>query len=73
MGFGARLPLGARTFDSHCFALNGNIFNPECDGLDGVLETYKHALHNADLYGPTHFNQIIKLVNDMAEGAEVSQ
>jgi len=37
------------------------------------LEAYKHALHNADLYGPTHFNQIIKLVNDMAEGAEVSQ
>jgi len=51
--------------------LNGNIFNPECDGLDGVLEAYKHALHNADLYGPTHFNQIIKLVNDMAEGAGI--
>jgi len=36
-GFGARLPLGNRNFDSHCFALNGNIFNPECDGLDGIL------------------------------------
>jgi len=47
--------------------------NPECDGLDGVLETYRKALNNVDLYGPTHFNQIIKLVNDMMEAAKVSQ
>lgn len=72
-GFGARLNLGCRQFDSHCFALNGNIMNPECDGLDGVLETYRKALNNVDLYGPTHFNQIIKLVNDMMEAAKVSQ
>lgn len=73
LGFGARLNLGCRQFDSHCFALNGNICNPECDGLDGVLSSYRKALNNVDLYGPTHFNQIIKLVNDMAEGANVSQ
>lgn len=73
LGFGARLNLGCRQFDSHCFALNGNICNPECDGLDGVLGAYRKALNNVDLYGPTHFNQIIKLVNDMAEGANVSQ
>ena len=57
---------------SHCFALNGNIFDPECDGLEGVLDAYKHALHNTDLYGPTHFNKVIETVNDMAEGLEVS-
>lgn len=57
---------------SHCFALNGNIFDPECEGLDGVLDAYKHSLHNADLYGPTHFNKVIETVNDMAEGLEVS-
>ena len=28
---------------SHCFALNGNIFDPECDGLEGVLEAYINA------------------------------
>lgn len=73
LGFGARLNLGCRSFDSHCFALNGNICNPECDGLDGVLESYRKALNSVDLYGPTHFNEIIKLVNDMAEGNNVSQ
>jgi len=57
---------------SHCFALNGNIFDPECDGLEGVLEAYTHALHNTDLYGPTHFNKVIETVNDMSEGLEVS-
>ena len=25
------------------------------------------------LYGPTHFAEVIELVNDMAEGLEVSQ
>ena len=42
-GFGAKLPTNSRgsAGASHCFALNGNIFDPECDGIDGVLETYK--------------------------------
>lgn len=74
-GFGGKLRLGVDYSGaaSHCFALNGNIFDPECDGLDGVLEAYTHALHNTDLYGPTHFNKVIETVNDMAEGLEVSQ
>lgn len=58
---------------SHCFALNGNIFDPECEGLDGVLDAYKNSLRNVDLYGPTYFNKVIKTVNNMAEGLEVSQ
>lgn len=74
-GFGGKLRVGVDYSGSasHCFALNGNIFDPECDGLDGVLEAYTHALHNTDLYGPTHFNKVIETVNDMAEGLEVSQ
>lgn len=66
---------GAPSLDnraSHCFAVNGNIFDPECDGIDGVLDAYTHSLRNVDLYGPTHFNQVIEMVNDMAEGNEVS-
>lgn len=57
-GFGARLPTNQRgsAGASHCFALNGNIFDPECEGIDGVLETYKNALKEVALYGPTHFN-----------------
>lgn len=74
-GFGGRLRVGLDYTGaaSHCFALNGNIFDPECDGLDGVLEAYKHAIHNVDFYGPTYFNKVIETVNDMAEGLEVSQ
>jgi len=58
---------------SHCFALNGNICDPECDGLDGVLEAYKKALKHVKLYGPTHFSEVLDMINKMAEGLEVSQ
>ena len=45
-GFGAKLKNGGipSTKASHCFAMNGNIFDPECDGLDGVLDAYKNSL-----------------------------
>jgi hypothetical protein len=46
--------------------VNGDIFDPECDGLEGIVEAYKNALHKVNLYGPTHFNEIIKLIVDMA-------
>jgi len=65
-GFGATVPPETNKA-SHCFALNGDIFDPEVDGLDGVLEAYKNALQNVNLYGPTNFAPIIELVNDMAE------
>lgn len=58
---------------SHCFALNGNIFDPEVDGLEGVLEVYKRGVKNTEFFGPTHFNEVIKMTNDMAEANEVSQ
>lgn len=69
-GFGAKLQHAQAA--SHCFALNGNIFDPECDGIDGVLDAYEKALKNVSLYGPTHFNQILSTVNDMCDGLEVS-
>jgi len=42
LGFGAKLNTGMEASkgdeaDSHCFALNGNIFDPECNGIEGVL------------------------------------
>lgn len=52
---------------SHCFALNGNIFDPECDGLEGVLDAYLHTRKNVNFYGPTHFSQILENANAMAE------
>jgi vacuolar-type H+-ATPase subunit F/Vma7 len=58
---------------AHCFALNGDIFAPECNGLEGVLEAYQHALKRCELYGPTWFNEIIDEVNQRCENTEISQ
>jgi len=69
-GFGGRL--AGEKAASHCFALNGNIFDPECEGVEGILHAYQNALKNVSLYGPTHFNEIISLINDMAEHNNVS-
>jgi hypothetical protein len=51
---------------SHCFALNGNIFKPECNGVDGVLKSYYSAIKKAKLFGGTHFSKILKYVNGFA-------
>lgn len=58
---------------NHCFALNGDIYNPEVDGLDEVINVYKHAINAVNLYGPTHFAQILELINDKAEADNCSQ
>ena len=71
-GFGAIVP-PSNNRASHCFALNGDIFDPEVDGLDGVVEAYKNALKNVNLYGPTNFAPIIELCNDMASEEQVTQ
>lgn len=41
-GFGAKVPPQAGA--SHCLALNGDIFAPECNGIDGVIDAYKRTL-----------------------------
>lgn len=71
-GYGATVPPAVNRA-SHCFALNGDIFNPEVDGLDGIVAAYKSALKNVNLYGPTNFAPTVELVADMAEEAQVSQ
>ena len=37
-GFGGQIPERAGT--SHCFALNGDIFKPECIGVQGIINAY---------------------------------
>ena len=71
-GFGAKVPPVTHRA-SHCFALNGDIFDPEVDGLDGVIEAYQNSLQNVQLYGPTHFSEVLKLVVDMAQSERVNQ
>ena len=66
-GFGGKLPMAPDNACSHCFALNGNIFKPECNGLDGVLSAYYNSLQKVQLYGPTHFSGILKYVNGFVE------
>jgi len=72
LGFGACLPPFLQ-MPTHCFALNGDIFHPECDGLEGVIEAYKNALKQVELYGPTHFGSILELINDFTESMQVTQ
>ena len=50
-GFGGKLPGDSKA--SHCFALNGDIFNPECQGIDGVMRAYRESLSKVELYGGT--------------------
>jgi hypothetical protein len=45
-GFGGKIPgaPGASPV-SHCFALNGDIFYPEANGMQGVLNSYFASLN----------------------------
>uniref|UniRef100_A0A8C6SQZ7 Copine Vb n=1 Tax=Neogobius melanostomus TaxID=47308 RepID=A0A8C6SQZ7_9GOBI len=60
LGFGAKLPPDGRV--SHEFPLNGNIENPYCNGIEGILEAYHQSLKTVQLYGPTNFAPIINHV-----------
>ena len=71
-GFGATIPPYTTSAD-HCFALNGDIFNPECDGIEGVAKAYKNAINRVNLYGPTHFASFLELITDMTEDMKVTQ
>ena len=74
-GFGGKLPGSPDPAASNCFALNGNIFKPECNTMQGVLNAYYESLKKVQLYGPTHFNEILKYVNGFCSqmSQEVSQ
>eukprot|EP01022_Parablepharisma_sp_SALTPOND_P033544 TRINITY_DN88983_c1_g1_i1.p1 TRINITY_DN88983_c1_g1~~TRINITY_DN88983_c1_g1_i1.p1 ORF type:complete len:667 (-),score=68.56 TRINITY_DN88983_c1_g1_i1:61-1941(-) len=66
LGFGANIPEFMPT-TSHCFAVNGNIFDPEVPTLQGVTEAYKKAIKHLSFGGPTYFSSIINYVNRMVE------
>ena len=66
LGFGAAIPPFLAQAN-HCFPLNGNIFDPEVDGIDGVIEAYKNAIQKVKLYGPTNFAPTLELINEMTE------
>ncbi|XP_061884951.1 copine-4 [Entelurus aequoreus] len=59
-GFGARIPPDYQV--SHDFAVNFNEDNPECAGIQGVVEAYQACLPKLQLYGPTNIAPIIHKV-----------
>lgn len=65
-GFGGAVP-PYNDRASHCFALNGDIFNPRVNGINQVVQCYQSALKAANLYGPTYFNEILNEVNTYVE------
>ncbi|XP_006635592.1 copine-4 isoform X2 [Lepisosteus oculatus] len=65
-GFGARIPPDFKV--SHDFAVNFNEDNPECAGIQGVVEAYQNCLPKIQLYGPTNIAPIImKVANSASE------
>ena len=71
-GFGAKLP-PSQNVVSHCFALNGDIFNPEIKGISSVVEAYKKTVSEITFHGPSIFHDIIDEVIKYASGNEVTQ
>jgi hypothetical protein len=71
-GFGAKLP---PYYDlvSHCFALNGNIFDPEVAGVDGVIEVYKKTIQSVMFHGPTVFSHVIRTASSYASAFQTTQ
>lgn len=71
-GFGGAIPPYTNRA-SHCFALNGDIFNPRVNGLEAVVSCYQNALQTCPLYGPTHFGDILNQVVSKVEADRVDQ
>ncbi|XP_066554476.1 copine-9 [Amia ocellicauda] len=71
-GFGAKLPPDGKI--SHAFPLNGDNENPNCIGIEGVLEAYFQSLRTVQLYGPTNFapviNQVARSAADVTDGSQ---
>ncbi|NP_001092665.1 copine-9 [Bos taurus] len=71
-GFGAKLPPEGRI--SHQFPLNNNDEDPNCVGIEGVLESYFQSLRTVRLYGPTYFapviNQVARAAAKISDGSQ---
>ncbi|XP_072328966.1 copine-9-like isoform X1 [Scyliorhinus torazame] len=72
LGFGAKLPPDGKV--SHEFPLNADSENPNCNGIDGVLEGYYQSLRRVQLYGPTNFapviNQVARCAAPVTDGSQ---
>jgi len=64
-GFGAKIP-PTHSVVSNCFALTGDFFQPEVDGVEGMLKAYHRALRVCHLHGPSYLGDVVKLAGDMS-------
>ena len=72
-GFGCQyqsLPYEPKT---HCFAMNGDIFDPEVHGIENCIEHYKNTLPNIRLFGPTNFEDVLRYMDEFARQQRESQ
>ena len=71
LGFGG-VPIG-KNLISHCFNVNG-LANPNIEGVENVIKTYKESLKKVKLLGPTKFSLLIKAVlNDMIKLRKIKE
>ena len=45
---------------SHFFPLNGNLYDPNVFGTQGILATYRQNIPMISLSGPTYFAPLLK-------------
>ena len=71
-GFGAKLP-PFRNSVSHCFAVNGNIFQPEERGVLNLMQAYIRCVNELTFHGPSAMAPIIRMVINLASEKKISQ
>lgn len=72
LGFGAKLP-PFYSISSSCFAVNGDIFNPESHGTMGLLDTYAKGIMKLQQHGPSQFSGVIDFATQFVGQEPVSQ
>ena len=58
---------------NHCFALNGDPLNPEIQGIQNVLSTYRKNLLKIDMAGPTLFGPLLEQFLGYVKSMEAQQ
>jgi len=66
-GFGGKVPQHPEDKASHCFALNGDIYNPEVSGVEGIMQVYYNSLKKVKLHGPTNFAPTLEMINGFCD------
>ena len=58
---------------SHCFPLNNNAYNPEVNGIEGIMAIYSQAVCTVELYGPTYFAPVVNMAATIASQQSAHQ